>query len=222
MVHENTLTFISELAINNNKPWFDTHKESYNAAKSDFEEFVGQVLAGLGAAEPEFLEQKAKDCVFRIFRDVRFSKDKTPYKAHFGASFSKGGRKFMGAGYYLHIEPGGRSFAGGGLWMPETPMLKAVRQEIDYNYAEFSAAIGGDQFKKYFSGIEGERVKTFPQGYTADNPAIDYLKMKSFVAMHHLEDDELKAEDFAGKVVGIFAAMRPFIDFLNRGIVAGK
>src|SRR4051812_13218438 len=119
MLHAATFSFIEKLAKNNNKPWFDEHRNDYAAAKEDFESLVAEVLNGLAANEPAFKEQKAKDCIFRIFRDVRFSKDKTPYKAHFGAFFSKGGRKFPGAGYYLHLEPGGKSFAGGGLWVPE-------------------------------------------------------------------------------------------------------
>src|SRR5262249_40592197 len=116
MLQPATLTFLSKLSKNNNKPWFDKNKDSYTAAKEDYEALAGDILAALSVKEPVFKEQKPKDCVFRIFRDVRFSKDKTPYKAHFGAFFSKGGRKFPGAGYYLHIEPGGKSFAGGGLW----------------------------------------------------------------------------------------------------------
>jgi len=137
MLQAKTISFIGKLSKNNNKPWFDKHRDEYEAAKEDFELLVTEILGGLSVTEPMFKEQKAKDCIFRIFRDVRFSKDKTPYKAHFGAFFSRGGRKFPGAGYYLHIEPGGKSFAGGGLWVPEAPLLKAVRQEIDYNFAEF-------------------------------------------------------------------------------------
>src|ERR1700679_1155921 len=134
MIQAGTITFLEKLSKNNNNPWFDAHRDEYATAKEDFEAAVAGILAGLAVSEPLFKEQKAKDCIYRIFRDVRFAKDKTPYKAHFGAFFSKGGRKFPGAGYYLHIEPGNKSFAGGGLWVPEAPLLKAVRQEIDYNF----------------------------------------------------------------------------------------
>ena len=136
MLQQATITFLTKLSKNNNKPWFDKNRDAYAIAKDDYEVLVDNLLVALSAVEPVFKEQKAKDCVFRIFRDVRFSKDKTPYKPNFGAFFSKGGRKYPGAGYYLHVEPGGKSFAGGGLWMPEAPILKAVRQEIDYNYKE--------------------------------------------------------------------------------------
>src|ERR1700744_4403630 len=136
MIQATTITFLQKLSKNNNKPWFDANREAYAVAKEDFEILVGEILNGLSAAEPLFKEQKAKDCIFRIFRDVRFSKDKTPYKAHFGAFFSRGGRKYPGAGYYLHLEAGCKSFDGGGLWVPEAPLLKAVRQESRHHFKE--------------------------------------------------------------------------------------
>ena len=218
MLQATTVTFLEKLAKNNNKTWFDKHRDDYQAAKDDYEAFVSEILAGLSATEPVFKEQQAKDCVFRIFRDVRFSKDKTPYKAHFGAFFSKGGRKFPGAGYYFHLEPGGKSFAGGGLWVPEAPLLKAVRQEIDYNFDEFKDIIGAPKFKKMFKKIEGEQLKTLPQGYTADNAAIDYLKMKSFTVSCNVSDAEITGKGVVKKAMDVFTTMRPFIDFLNRSL----
>lgn len=217
MVQKSTLAFLEKLAKNNNKPWFDAHRDDYVAAKEDFEVVVDALLAGLATTESVFKEQKAKDCVFRIFRDVRFSKDKTPYKAHFGAFFSKGGRKFSGAGYYLHMEPG-KSFIGGGLWHPEAPLLKAVRQEIDYNFDEFKGIIDDKKFKKLFKEINGERLKSLPQGYADDNPAIEYLKMKDYTVSAPLVDEDLTAKGFTKKGVDTFATMKPFIDFLNRSV----
>jgi uncharacterized protein (TIGR02453 family) len=216
MLQPATLRFIQQLSKNNNKPWFDEHRDLYITAKEDFEQVVTTLLEGLGIAEPVFREQKAKDCVFRIFRDVRFSKDKTPYKAHFGAFFSRGGRKFPGAGYYLHIEPGGKSFIGGGLWNPEAPLLKSVRQEIDYNFEEFQSIVSDKQFKKLFTHVNGEQLKTLPQGYTADNPAIEYLKMKGYTVGHNLADADLTSKTFTKKCLDIFSEIKPFLDFLNR------
>jgi uncharacterized protein (TIGR02453 family) len=215
MLQPPTLAFLEKLSKNNNKPWFDKNRDAYAAAKEDFENFVTSLLAGLSKEEPVFKEQKAKDCIFRIFRDVRFAKDKTPYKAHFGAFFSKGGRKYPGSGYYVHIEPG-KSFIGGGLWLPEAPLLKAVRQEIDYNFPEFTGIIEDKKFKKLFKKIEGERLKTLPQGYTDDNPAIEYLKMKGYTVGHAIEDKEVLARTFTKKCLDTFTVMRPFIAFLNR------
>lgn len=217
MLLPSTLSFLSDLAANNNKPWFDANRGRYAEAKTDFEIFVGGILKTLAKTEPAFAEQHAKDCIFRIFRDVRFAKDKSPYKANFGAFFAKGGKKDTGAGYYIHIEPG-KGFAGGGLWMPEPPVLKAVRQEIDYNFDEFKNIINDKKFKKYFKTIEGESAKKAPQGYTEDNPAISYLKMKSFTTHTPVADKDITSKSFSKQVTDSFETMKPFIDFLNRGM----
>jgi uncharacterized protein (TIGR02453 family) len=220
MLQPATVNFLSSLAANNFKPWFDENREYYQAAKADFETLVNNLLTKLSALEPSFSQQQAKDCVFRIFRDVRFGKDKTPYKANFGAFLSKGGRKFAGAGYYLHVEPGGKSFAGGGLWMPESEYLKAIRQEIDYNFDEFVSIINQPTFTKFFSKIEGEKVKTTPAGYSIDNPAIEYLKMKSFVVTTPIGDSLLISSQFEKNVCDVFSSMKSFVDFINRGVDA--
>jgi uncharacterized protein (TIGR02453 family) len=216
MISPNTIKFIQKLSKNNNKPWFDVHKAEYLAAKEDFEAVVAPIMDKLCELEPAIRDHKAKDCIYRIFRDVRFSKDKTPYKSHFGAYFSKGGRKYPGAGYYLHIEPGGKSFVGGGLWMPEAPLLKGVRQEIDYNFDEFKSIVNEKEFKKQFGKLNGESLKTPPKGYDAENPAIEYLKMKSFTAGHALEDKELTSKNFTATVIKVFRTLKPLVDFLNR------
>ena len=216
MLHINTVAFLSELADNNNKPWFDANRDRYTEAKEDYEILVGNVLAGLATLDPAFSEQKAKDCIFRIFRDVRFGKDKTPYKAHFGAYFSKGGKKFPGAGYYLHLEPGGKTFAGGGLWMPEPAVLKAIRQEIDYNFDEFTGIINNKKFKKLFPEVNGESAKKTPVGYTEDNPAIKYLKLKSFTVGHNIADKNITSKTLVKTALDAFTTMQPLVDFLNR------
>jgi uncharacterized protein (TIGR02453 family) len=163
-------------------------------------------------------DQKPKDSIFRIFRDVRFSKDKTPYKPHFSAYFSRGGRKAPDAGYYVHIQPGSKSFVAGGLWMPEGPLLKSARQEIDYNFKEFQGILNKASFKKLYPKLEGERLKTLPQGYTADNPAIEFLKMKSFIASAKLTDKEIASKDAETVILERFTAMKPLVEFLNRAL----
>jgi uncharacterized protein (TIGR02453 family) len=217
MLQPSTLSFITKLGKNNNKAWFDEHRKDYEAAKKDFEDLVAGLHAELSKTEPGMPEQKSKDAIFRIFRDVRFAKDKTPYKDHFGAYMSRAGRKAPDAGYYLHIQPG-KSFVAGGLWMPEGPLLKATRQEIDYNLKEFEGILKQPTFKKHFKKLEGEQLKTIPQGYTADNPAIEYLKMKSFIVTTPLEDKDITSKAFAQKVLKLFAVMKPLVDFLNRGL----
>jgi uncharacterized protein (TIGR02453 family) len=218
MLQAATIGFLKEIAVNNNKPWFDAHKETYEAAKKDFEQLVTSLLEALVPMEPALANQKAKDCIFRIYRDVRFAKDKTPYKENFSAYFSKGGKKFPGAGFYLHLQPGGKSMAGGGLWNPEAPLLKALRQEIDYNFEEFQQIINQKDFKKTFGPLKGDQLKSAPQGYEADNPAIEYLKMKSFVVMHPIDDKDWTGKNFAAKCAGTFNTMKPLIDFLNKSL----
>ena len=215
MLRPATLAFLRSLKKNNDKTWFDTHRKDYEAAKKDFEGFIGDLLKALAPLEPELAGQAAKDCTYRIFRDVRFSKDKTPYKSHFGAYFARGGRKWDGAGYYLHLEPGA-IFAGGGLWMPEAPRLKKVRQEIDYGFEEFSGVVNDKAFKKLFPKLNGESISRPPQGYEADNPAIEFLKMKSFTAGTPLKDEDLTSKDAAKKIVAAFTTLSPLIAFLNR------
>lgn len=218
MLQQSTLTFLEKLSKNNNKPWFDEHRDEYEVVKQDFEQLVTGVLEGLAKDEPAFKEQKAKDGIMRIYRDIRFSADKTPYKTNLAAGFSKGGRKSPAAGYYLHIEPNGKCFAGGGVWQPEPALLKAVRQDIDYNFDEFSKIINDKKFKKIFKELEGEKLKKVPQGYSEDNPAIEYLKMKSFIVGYNFPDSDVTRKGFVKSINEVFTTMKPFIDFLNRAI----
>jgi uncharacterized protein (TIGR02453 family) len=219
MLQKTTLDFLRQLKLHNDKNWFDEHRKEYETAKADFEQFVSSLLKELTPLEPALATQTAKDCIFRIFRDVRFSKDKTPYKAHFSAYFSSGGKKWDGAGYYVHIEPGA-IFAGGGLWAPPPALLKAVRQEIDYGLAEFEDIIQAKSFNKLFPKLNGEVLQRPPQGYDADNPAIGYLKMKGWTVGAPMKDEMLTGKDAVQKVVDIFTTMKPFVDFLNRAVKA--
>lgn len=218
MLQATTLKFLKNLSKNNSKEWFDAQKPAYQDAKADFESIVQQLIDGLSRQDAEVADLQVKDCVFRIYKDVRFSKDKTPYKTNMGAAFSPGGRKSPRPGYYFHLEPGGKSFAGGGLWMPDVPVLKKSRQEIDYNFAEFQQLISNKDFIKYFGKIEGEALKTVPQGYQPDNPAIAYLKLKSFTVWHSFSDDECTQPALVREILKVFAVMQPFVKFLDRAL----
>ncbi len=123
----------------------------------------------------------------------------------------------MGAGYYLHIEPG-KSFIGGGMWQPEAPMLKAVRQEIDYNFKEFEGIINNKAFKKLYKHVDGDKLVKNPQGYSEDNPAIEYLKLKSFTVGTPIDDADLTKKGLAKKIITAYDTMKPFVDFLNRAV----
>lgn len=220
MLEPQTLRFLSSLKKNNNKPWFDAHRPAYEAARIDFSNFIQLVIEAVQKTDTTITGLSAKDCLFRINRDIRFSKDKTPYKTAFGASIKRGGRKSPFAGYYFHLEPG-QSFIGGGLWMPEAPVLKGVRQEIDYNWEEFHGIVKHNHFTKNFSDLyKGGDVSltTMPKGYEKDNPAAEYLRLKSFIAETKVADEELTKASLHKKTVTAFEALQPLLQFINRTI----
>jgi len=220
MLKLSTLTYIKKLSANNNKVWFEENRQLFSNAKEDFEQLVKNILDQLREIDPDIAPLQPKDCIFRQYRDVRFSKDKTPYKQHMGASFDRGGKKSGFAGYYLHVEPGNRSMAGGGIWMPEGPALKKIRQEIDYNWDEFSDIINNQNFRWIYGDLEqGEfKLSREPKGYEKDNPAIEYLKLKSLVATQKLTDEELVSKGVQEKIIKAFTALMPLIKFINRSL----
>jgi len=219
MLQASTVKFLKDLKKNNNKPWFEKNKQVYLDAKEDIELFVEQVIEGFGKIDADINPLHPKDCTYRIYRDVRFSSDKTPYKINMGAYLNKGGKKSPTAGYYMHVEPG-RSMAGGGLWMPMAPELSKVRQEIDYNYAEWSKIIGDRNFKKVFpDGLDQEeKLSRPPKGYDDENPAIEFLKLKSFIVTRTFTDAEVQAKSFLKEIIKTFTAMDVFVHFLNRAL----
>ena len=216
MLQPATLRFLRQLSRNNNRDWFNANKHLYEAAKSDFEKFVGDLIAGIGKFDKSVSGLKAKDCTFRIYRDVRFSKNKDPYKNNFGAYIASGGKKSMKPGYYIHIQANGKSFLAGGAYMPQGPVLAALRQEIDYNLKEFERILKSKTFSKFFKKLEGAQVKTTPKGYAKDHPAIAFLKHKDFLAMHNIGDLQLLSKNVSGYVAKGFEAMKPLNDFLSR------
>jgi uncharacterized protein (TIGR02453 family) len=221
MLQAATLQFLADLDQNNNKAWFDANRKRYETAKKDFELFIGEVLAANVTQLPELEGRLAKDCIFRIFKDVRFSKDKIPYKNNFGAGFGKGEKKAHGAGFYLHLQPGNNSFMGGGIWQPEAAHLKAIRQEIDYNFDEFRGIVESPAFKKTFKGMDTtDKLKKKPMGYEEDNPAIEYLKLKSFTAGAAVSDKDLLSKNAVARMTEIVGAMKPLVTFMNRAIEA--
>ncbi len=221
-IHQSTLTFLKDLAKNNNREWFLENKKRYEAAKKNVLEFTTEFLKTAIEIDPTIADLEPKKCIFRINRDVRFSKDKSPYKINLGISFNKGGKKLPTAGYYLNIEPGG-TFMGGGNYMVEAEELKKIREEIDYNFAEFQGIITDKSFLAYYEGIEVEDkliLKRPPKGYDADNPAIEYLKWKSFTTVRAYDDKAVTSADFMTQCLKGVAALKPLVDFLNRGIGA--
>lgn len=221
MLQSATLKFLSSLKKNNNKPWFDAHRGEYEAAKSDFAGFIDTLIQTQSKKDKTISHLKAKDCMFRINRDVRFAKDKSPYKSNMGASINKGGKKSFGtAGYYFHLQPG-ESFIGGGLYVPMPEELKKVRQEIDYNLADFKKIISNKKFKEVYGDLDRSKEYTLsrvPKGYEPDNPAAEYLKLKSFIAFFNIKDKELTSKDLVKKTIHAFSVLQPLLDFLNESV----
>ena len=220
MLQTATLKFLKGLQKNNNKPWFEKNRPAYEEAKADFAQFIQTVIDKHGKKDDSIKDLKAKDCMFRINRDVRFSKDKSPYKNNFGASINRGGKKSVYAGYYFHCQPG-EAFVGGGLWIPMPPDLKKVRQEVDYCFDEFKKIIGSKKFISVYGDLikdaETSLVKV-PQGFEKDNPAAEYLKLKSFIAMKKLDDATLTSKDLVQTTLGAFETLHPLLMFLNRAL----
>lgn len=218
MLQSTTLDFLRDLGENNAKTWFDENRDRYQAAKKDVEQLVNELIAALVDVDPGLLGLEAKQSMFRIFRDVRFSKDKVPYKSHMGAWMARGGRKSIYAGFYLHIEPGGKSMAAGGIWHPQGDVLKAVRDAIDYEPDDLRNVLADKEFKKYFPELEGSKLKTAPKGYPKDHPAIDLLRHKDLVVSTKLKDSDLTSKKLIDKLVSIYSAMYPLNAFLNGAI----
>ena len=220
MLQSSTLKFLKDLSKNNDRSWFESHRKQYDDAKTDFEDFIQSVIDRHSKKDEDLKEQIAKQCIFRINRDIRFSKDKSPYKINMGASMSRGGKKSTYAGYYFHLEPG-KSFIGGGLWMPEPDKMKKVRQEIDYCFDEFKQITGSRKFKATYGELytgEGIKLSKVPQGFEKDNPAAEWLKLKSWLAMKNITDADLASKDLLKKTTEAFDTLQPMIKFLNRAI----
>lgn len=220
MIHSSTLQFLKDLKKNNRKDWFDANRKRFDDARENFEEFVAAVIAKLGRIDESIAHLEPRASTFRQNRDVRFSKDKSPYKVHMGMYLSKGGRKSFHAGYYFHLEPGG-GLVGGGLWVPMAPELKKVRQEIDYNWEDFREIVQNKKFKSVYGDLEGNsdtKLSRPPKGYEADNPAIEYLKLKSLISSRKIPDTEILSRDLAKKAAGYFEALVPLVSFLNRAM----
>lgn len=203
-----TLQFLKDLAANNNREWFQANKDRYEAALDNMKAFARSVENALG--ETDLLESAT---LFRIYRDVRFSKDKSPYKNNFGLSMSRATKRLRG-GYYLQIEPGG-SFVGGGFWQPNAEDLKRIRAEFAIDDQPIRTIMADSGFRKYFSTLQGEELKTAPQGFDKNHPALDLLRKKSFVVKRNFTDTEVIGDLFLHEVIQSFRAMRPYFDYMS-------
>lgn len=212
----NTGDFLADLKRNNDRTWFNDNKDRYEAARADFESFIGALLPRIEAFDPNVAGLNPKKCVFRIYRDTRFSKDKTPYKTNFGAHMLMGGSKNVRqrAGYYIQVELG-NCFLAGGAHQPPSAWINAIRRRIDADAAPLKKILKSKSFRTAFGDIEGESLKTAPKGYPKDHPKIDLLRYKSFLAVHHMPDEMVFAKDLLKHAAKTYKTMKPFGDFLN-------
>jgi uncharacterized protein (TIGR02453 family) len=209
------LKFLKVLSKNNNREWFERNKPKYLGIKNDFEDFLAAFLKELIGFDERLANLNPKKVAFRIYRDIRFSKDKRPYKNNMGAGFSPNSKMDQEAGYYIHIQPGDKSFLAGGFYVPDAANLAKIRQEIDYNADRLLKILQDKKFKKLFPALgDFDKLKTSPKGYSADHPHIDLLRHRSFIVSHPFTDKEVVDKKFLKNVTEVAKTLKPLNDFL--------
>lgn len=205
--------FLSELKENNYREWFNDNKERYNALRAEFIADVQQLINRIAVFDPDIAGLEAKDCLYRIYRDIRFSPDKTPYKTFFSAYIAQGGRGSDRGGYYLHLEPGS-CILSGGIWMPPAPLLKKLRKEIYHQMDEFLEIINNPAFKSLYPSLEGESLKRNPVGYP-DSPYNDIIRHKDFTVIAYKPNKFFTQDNWLDETVSAYEVLHPFNKFLN-------
>lgn len=215
---EKVFAFLSDLSQNNNREWFTRNKERYQESLDQFRELTEGLIAGISTFDPSLDGIDARKAIFRIYKDVRFSKDKLPYKTHFGCWMTKGGRKSTDAGYYFHLEPG-KSFAAAGVWMPPAEQLKLIRQEIMYNPETYLKLINDPLLhKKYERGGKEDMLKRGPAGFPQDFPHIDELKYKHYIFSRPKKNSDLTGSKAATILTDDFHGLYPLVSYLNQAM----
>jgi uncharacterized protein (TIGR02453 family) len=212
VIKNDSIDFLKELSKNNNRGWFNDNKDRYIDAHNNIIAFADALLIEMNKHD-KIETASGKNSVFRIYKDVRFAKDKTPYNTHWSASFKRATKKLRG-GYYFRIEPG-NSFLAGGFWGPDSDDIKRIRQDIDLNYEAWRNLLEDKTLVKTFGRMMGEQLGSVPRGYSKDNPAIDLLRYKQFLLKHEFTDKEVYSRDFIHSVNDGFKKMRPFFDFMS-------
>ena len=208
-IEKSTFQFLQKLASNNNRDWFTEHKDEFDQEQKHVKLFYKAIQETL-----QMHDEIEKHKFFRIYRDVRFSKDKTPYKAHFAGSFSRSGAHLRG-GYYLRLKPG-ESFLAGGFWEPNKEDLYRIRKEIEIDASEFREILADKEFQKYFGGkFEGEELKTAPKGFDKTHPDIDLIRKKGYIAIRNFTDEEVLSNNFLSEIDASYKALRPFFDLMS-------
>jgi len=211
------LNFLEDLSKNNNRDWFQENKKSYENANLAMKEIVSKLISGISKFDLTVGSLDASDCLFRIYRDVRFSKNKDPYKTNMGGFIVDGGRNSGRAGYYFHLEPD-NCFLGGGIYMPEAKHLKMIREEIIIAGEELITIENSMEFKKYFKKIEGDKLVRPPKAYDSESRYVEYLKMKSFTVLYPLDNEFLLKDNYIEQILLVFKAMHSLNQFINRAL----
>ncbi|HEY4628557.1 MAG TPA: DUF2461 domain-containing protein [Flavobacterium sp.] len=222
MLSKDTLQFLEDLKANNNRDWFLDNKKRYEAFKKDLHQLIGDLLDAMKPLDPSLEMLEVKNCTFRINRDIRFYKDKSPYKSHVGIWISSGAKGMNRSGYYIQIEKGA-SFIAGGLYCPEAEDLKKMRKEIAYFHDDLEVILNEKDFKREFKDFdrnEKNTLKNPPRGYEKDHPAIELLKLKSFESTQRIDISEVTKKDFVATVSKKLIALKPLNDFINRALTS--
>lgn len=221
MIKQKSINFLRELKNNNSKDWFEENRGWYQDYKEDILSFTEMLLQELAKLDQSISSASLdpKKCLTRINRDLRFSKDKTPYKSYVLIVFNKNGFHGNTAGYYLQIEPG-NNYIGGGIWQTSTEIIKKIRQEIDYSFQEINGILADNHFQKTFpNGVQGVgKLKKVPDGYSDSNPAIELLKMKGFCTREEISEEDLTGRSCLQTVMEYFLTTKPLIDYINKAI----
>lgn len=222
MLSKDSLLFLDDLKANNNRDWFLDNKKRYEVFKKDYHQLVSKILDAMKPLDPSLEMLEVKNCTFRINRDIRFSKDKSPYKDHLGVWLSSGNKGKNRAGYYIHIAKEA-SFIAGGFYCPEADDLKKIRKEIAYFYEDLEEILANKNFKKTFDSFdrnESNVLKNPPRGYEKEHPAIEFLKLKSFETSQKFNINEVLDADFVSKASQKLLLLKPLNDFMNRALTA--
>lgn len=217
-MYKATLKFLKGLKANNNKEWFDKHRPEYDATREQFAELVQLCIDELGAKHNGIRMLSPKDCIFRINKDVRFSKDKSPYKTTYSAFIAEGGRKSNLPGFYFHIEPGNKTTIGGGIYLPDAVQMKRIRSEIASNGNELQKILSHPKFKKLYPRIEGEKLVKVPKGYDPASPFAELLKHKNFFVMHFVSDKDVENGKLPAILCSSFKVLESYNSYLKRVI----
>ncbi|MCH7612917.1 MAG: DUF2461 domain-containing protein [Candidatus Marinimicrobia bacterium] len=218
MIEQSTLDFLTNLKQNNDRTWFKDHKDDYKSALANFTDMVAMLLHNISGFDDNLIGVLPKECLFRIYRDVRFSKDKSPYKTWFSASMKGGGKNGLFPGYYIHMDPE-NTYLGGGIWHPPRDILQNIREYIVDHHEEFEKIVLDKTFKNHFGELSGEQLKTAPKGFPKDHPQIKWLRYKDFLASCEKNDVDLTSEKIITNFTTNYKAMFPFIQFLHRAIL---